>query len=75
MPKPNAPNFSVRTPNAKQLDTQHALAALAQTYATGLQDIVPAGPELDQALICLQESVFWGNQGIITMGQSQGASH
>jgi hypothetical protein len=74
MPKQNAPNFALHTPNSKQLDTQHALAALAQTYATGLADICPAGPALDQAFTALRESVMWGNQSIVEMGMSQGAA-
>jgi hypothetical protein len=27
-----------------------------------------------EAFIALRESVFWGNQSIVDMGQSQGAS-
>jgi hypothetical protein len=70
----NAPNFALHTPSAQQLERQHQIAALAQTYASSLVDICPAGPELEEALSTLRVSTMWANQSVISGGLSAGVA-
>jgi hypothetical protein len=72
-PKANAPNFTLHTPNAQQLDRQHAISAAAQIYAQSLVENCPPGVEQENALNFLRTSMFWGNWGVTSSGQSQGA--
>lgn len=50
--------------NAEQAKKYEDIRAFAKTFAHILVESVPTGYEMNNAINCLQEVVFWANAGI-----------
>ena len=73
-PRLDLSTFSLRHRASRAIESIMFVSAQPGDERAADAEGVPTGPALDQAFIALRESVLWGNQSIVDMGQAQGAA-